>query len=653
MNRILSGRRGLAVILLFATLVRIYALARTQGYPMADPVEYVDKAWWFVEGVHQGPETIRPFFYSLVFLPVFALGHLFGVADWRFVVLPFRVLIAALSIGCIGITHGIGKRLGGEPAGIVAALLLACHPVFAQWSTNTVSEIPTTFFALLAVRALLPPDASSRELSARSVLAGGAFLSLAILIKYQSLILVPILGLWILFLRRRLRNVALLAAAGAAGIVVLGLADWIGYGRFLCSLQNYLALQIPHYVASAARMPAAIGDPALAGTQQPVGWYFTHAFSWITPWDAPLAALGVAAAFAWRSRRVGLVAALAIGSLYFLTVRNNKELRLLTTTLPFLSLLAGLGFSLAWHKLWPRLVVTLPFLAGVALACVGLLGQLRAVDWSPYRGFAEAARFCNDRIPEPTRTAVSLPWAVRFLHAARHKVEQDFPQSSVRPGEVERMLSILEASDVWIVHRPLLEALPRVFETTNRLFEVRAVFGDRTPGGPGEVYLLTRREAPGGRRLVRTGSDLPPAGEGREVRLDNRITFTGFALETLDNGVPWIRYGWRCVRPVRESYVAAVHFREPSGEANVFQADHRPFYGTLPTDRWTPGTAYEEGYPLLPPPEARGRTLPLWIGMYLEGSPEDALGVLRVSNPLDFPEVRGGMVEAGEARIPE
>lgn len=88
-------------------------------------------------------EDIRP-----PIMPVF-----FGII-WKLGLNPVfydRLFSIILACGLLYTTYVLAKKAFGEPAGIIAALLLAAAPVFFGFSSVALSDIPSTFFASLAL----------------------------------------------------------------------------------------------------------------------------------------------------------------------------------------------------------------------------------------------------------------------------------------------------------------------------------------------------------------------------------------------------------------------------------------------------------------------------------------------------------------------
>lgn len=169
--------------------------------------------------VHTGHVMASPKAYRVTWwLPTVVSTRLFGLADVG-LVLP---ILLASALGA-GVVYALGARLYGRAGGIIAALLLAVHPLDFAWSTMLAEDIVLSAVSalamLLALRALDADDPQRRRRSfALAALAACA----AFYAKISAVFLVPAL-LAIAWLRRdRLdRHVAVFIAT-ALGIMAAG-----------------------------------------------------------------------------------------------------------------------------------------------------------------------------------------------------------------------------------------------------------------------------------------------------------------------------------------------------------------------------------------------------------------------------------------------
>jgi 4-amino-4-deoxy-L-arabinose transferase-like glycosyltransferase len=297
-----------------------------------------------------------------------------------------RALPALLGTATIALVAALGRRLGGERAGLIAAALVAVNPLLVWFSQEArgyaLLALLAAGAALLWLRALEAPRAGR-------LLAWGAVAALALATHYYAIFLVAPQALWLALraptLRARLAALALPVAAAAA------LAP--------------LALQ-----QRSNDSAAFIGESSLAHRVLQVPKQF------LVGYDAPIERLlAVASAAALLAGVAGLVRLLA-GRARVPAARRSQALALTAVTaaalllpvllalagedhvisrnvlaaLPLVLALAGAGLAAAAE------VARLPTIAAVTIACALGLVAVIGVDANPayqrddWRGAARA-----------------------------------------------------------------------------------------------------------------------------------------------------------------------------------------------------------------------------------------------------------------------
>ena len=212
-----------------------------------------------------------------------------------FLVVP---LFAALAVWC---TFLLGRRLANETAGVCAAVLLACSPIFLYQAVQPMSDVPAAALWLAALVALAPASrATSQRERARREIAAGICASTAVLMRpNMALIVVPLL---------------LLVGAGvyrAEAPTARGRA-WLRFGvASLPALAAMLALNAARYGSATA---SGYGDTDVLFSLAHVGPNLSRYPRWLLETHTPVIALAaIAPLLAWprEQRRVVLVAAAA------------------------------------------------------------------------------------------------------------------------------------------------------------------------------------------------------------------------------------------------------------------------------------------------------------------------------------------------------
>jgi hypothetical protein len=298
----------------------------------------------------QGNWPYRDFFATLppagLYLFSAVLGifyHLWGSLEGF---MALRYMSVAYGVATVLVVYFIGRELGGRPAGLLAALVLAVDGVVIGQDRRAMLEAPMNLLSALAVLVYL--RAMLREgVSRRSMLVAGALSAAAVMVKSPGAV-TPILLVGMTVLRRRWRDLWALIAGG----VVTGL---ILVGPFLVCCPEEFVKQV--YVFQFVRPP----DGVLA-VEDRLREIWGYPYSWLT---MRLCWLGAAAALAlhWRKRTWSgwMLAALWAGGTLGLIIASRSY----------------------WGTYFPQLAVPLAILAGGLLSggIVAPAGPRRRIVW--------------------------------------------------------------------------------------------------------------------------------------------------------------------------------------------------------------------------------------------------------------------------------
>ena len=279
-------------------------------------------------------------------------------------------LCAALALLGTGL---VTARLGGDPAGFVATLVLATLPWFADASRVVAAELPLTVFGIAALLAIEPAPSARRALGAGLLLGLGFASKLWLVAPFALAVL---LRLWPFRSSRPL--FALAGGFALTGGAHLAAVAWLAPQQFAHWREVYWLFSFRDRVAGAGYADY---------WRQPSGYYagmVLRAFAL----GLPLLALG----FADRLRRLrepgtrlllGWLAGIALLSAF-----RVKSGGYVYPIVPAFAVLAGLGAASAGAR-WPRVAALL-----VAIAVAG--GAWRVVQRLPLRyhapGYADVAR---------------------------------------------------------------------------------------------------------------------------------------------------------------------------------------------------------------------------------------------------------------------
>lgn len=290
----------------------------------------------------------------LMFWAVAALFELLGPSA-----LAARLVPAALGVASCVLTAALGRRLFGEPAGLLAGLALATTPPFFRSAAALSLDPAVSAGTLAALLCWLRGFERGRRVD--FVLAGVAF-GLAVLAKGAFGLLAPfVLVVWCVTHGRWRVLVSppvLLSALVATAIFLPWHAEQVRvYG--VDFVRVYLGQEVLDRMAG--RLELGI---------KPVSYPLTFVRD-AAPW-VPCTLLGIWLAL--RRARAGdrdalFVLVWALGYLMVLTLSEGRRHQYLLPLYPATSLLAGLGTAAVLPAAWaPRL----PRVAGVGFAVLGV-----------------------------------------------------------------------------------------------------------------------------------------------------------------------------------------------------------------------------------------------------------------------------------------
>lgn len=144
--------------------------------------------------------------------------------------LEHRAVGCVLGAVLIVLVALLARRIAGERAGLVAAVLAAAYPVLIAADTSLLSE---TLYGVLVAAALLLALRLRDRGDVPTALALGAVLGLAALTRSEGLVLVVVLALPVALLRPERRWVRAAACLAACALVIAPwtIRNWAEFGR--------------------------------------------------------------------------------------------------------------------------------------------------------------------------------------------------------------------------------------------------------------------------------------------------------------------------------------------------------------------------------------------------------------------------------------
>jgi hypothetical protein len=350
--------------------------------PWAEHVPWPSKRWSFaplgyrpvdVEGRWENVPTYSPG------LPMLMAGakRLAG-QEAMFVLVPLFGGLMVLA------TWGIGRRLGAETAGVIAAWLVATSPAFLLHLVVPMSDVATAGAWTAAVYLLLGDGLASTA-------GAGIFAGLALLIRPNLLLIAGITGAYAVFRRLPdglgLRHRA--ARALAFGTPVLAAVVAIG--------AIYQALYGSPFVSGYGRMSDQFAWANLVPN-------IRNYFSWFVETQTTIGLVGLAAVLVparriWpgvRDRRALLMVAAIVVTTWaqyvaYLVFENFRYLRFLLVTWPFV--MAGVGAVAVALIRRRRPVLTLVTIG--AVLALGVMGWRHAAREGAFAAWQFDRRFVD------------------------------------------------------------------------------------------------------------------------------------------------------------------------------------------------------------------------------------------------------------------
>lgn len=670
------GDGGVRWLLAFALALQALAWAWQSGYPLADAVEFMDRARDWVDGrALGGDRTIRSFAYSAVFVPLFAVAKLVGLEDLRPLLPIARCLQVALALGFVFVCARFASRFVGRRAGYATGAMVAMNPFFLLYASWPLSGVAAALFVTLGLERLIARSTFRREL------VGGVLLGVGFLLAYQTLLVIlAVLAGLVLRDRWKHKSAAAAVLVGLAAMMTLQVGlDRLVYGEWGGSVWRYtidnIAGTAPGWLNKLGfRGPAEAlykwlsesrgfaADTSLADTRQrsPRTWYLANIHQMFV---VPVIALGVAGYWcAWR-RRIGAVGFLLLVfalNVAVMSFKGEKSYRLWLPLLGTVLPAAGLGFAWLFALERARRAARLFALAALGAAAVLGLGVLRDQPIQRHGVYWGAMDLVNAELElhppppdRPVRVGSAYPWAV-FLRgsAAVEMVRFEHPieaYSRLNADERAHVHAVLDGLDALLIHLPMLTRPEHteLFRAVNERFRVRAAFYDqRTHAELGPLYVLERqRSSARARRFFEVESCDDPARYAEERGLVRPIDFVrensaeretltllGYEVEAIPGSEhQWITYHWHAATDLSLNYRVIDRITAPDNQ-NSWHNNHFLAYDAMPPSTWSRGTLLRESFLLVASADAfyserpyrplggayrRGDTIParLWIAV--------------------------------------
>ncbi len=253
-------------------------------------------------------EDIRPLGLPLLISFLWVLGLKEIVFIDLLIILPF-------SLGTIYLVYLMGKKLFNENIALLSSLLLAITPVFFYNTFKILTEIPSSFFALLAIYFFLKKKFS----------LSGIFSGISFMFKFPQGLLLFIFLIILFFEEKKFLKIRNLLIFFLIPVIPFLIFNQIVYGNFLYTFIRALKHQSsPIYI---------VKNPLLN-----LFYYPIYLFS-----ENLILIFFLFSLIKWKKIKIHIPLIFLSFLLYF-TLIQNKQLRFSLLFLPYLALLSSYGF---------------------------------------------------------------------------------------------------------------------------------------------------------------------------------------------------------------------------------------------------------------------------------------------------------------------
>jgi hypothetical protein len=233
-------------ILVLALFFRVLAVIFSPGFAMSDDhflVIHVANQWltgiplWFNQEVAAGHSIIYPGLHYILFY----ILNMLGIVNPKILMIIVRLLHAVFSMLTVIYGYKIALKIADQKTANRVGLLLAIFWLAPFMSVRNLIEVVCIPPLVIGAYLLLPGEEKQK---AYIGLVAGIIIAFAFIIRYQSLVIIGVIGLVLLFEKQW--KIFWLYALGVllTAFCVQGVADWIAWGYPFASLKQYIVYNL-------------------------------------------------------------------------------------------------------------------------------------------------------------------------------------------------------------------------------------------------------------------------------------------------------------------------------------------------------------------------------------------------------------------------
>jgi 4-amino-4-deoxy-L-arabinose transferase-like glycosyltransferase len=314
---------------------------------------------------------------------------------------------------CIPVAFGVGRRLGGAPTGLLAALFVAVSPTLVLHSVFVTPNSLAALMALLTLLFLLRLEPSSRWPAFAAV---GVALGCAIASKYNdaALGLSCLLALLLLFGRSAWRKPHGYVVAAAATLTFVVVTPYA-----VLDARSFLGDTLFHL-----RYYRVASHPSMAGNAP--AFYALYLLQ--THGALAYVGLGMVGVYLRRRSPPGLIlASFAVPYLVYISTLHLRSDRTVMLVVPVLLIMAAEALVLAWWRCdalpgWRRLAARWGIACFVALSTGYMAGRTTVQAWTMTTPDARevARKWIVDHVP--LGAGIAAEWYGPFIDPGEYRV---------------------------------------------------------------------------------------------------------------------------------------------------------------------------------------------------------------------------------------
>ncbi len=333
------AEKPVLLIMLIALTLRLIAAIFAKGYGMSDDhfcvIQTAQNWLWGIDLPSKINVSLRNIFYIGLHFELFKFFGICSIINPQTQMLIVRMIHALIAMATVWYGMKIVTHIYNEKAGHFAGLLLAFSWVLASLSVRNLIEMVCVPPLIAGIWYSIMPAKSNPE-KIRLGLLSGILFAAAFIIRYQTASFIGVFFLLLLLNKDFVRSIAICISGILALILVLGIPEYLIYGKPFVSLIGY----------------SVYNSDKNSIASYPCGpWYsYFGTLSWVL---IPPASIAILAFFFKEWKKAAYIVLPTIAFLAFHSIYPNKQERFIIPALPFILMAAAGAWITLKEKMQP------------------------------------------------------------------------------------------------------------------------------------------------------------------------------------------------------------------------------------------------------------------------------------------------------------